>query len=239
MKIKGLQKTTLIDYPDKVGCTIFLFGCNFKCGFCHNPELVLKDDEETGEYSEEDILEFLEKRKAHLEGICITGGEPLLTLDPGFLKKIKALGYLIKLDTNGSFPDKLKQLIDEKLVDFVSMDIKTSKENYSEITNSNVDLKKIEKSIKIISSLEDYEFRTTVLEGHHSVEVFESIMDWFDKLFGVSHDNKIKRFSLQGFKNKGKLIDKSYLRFFDTSDDYLQKLKRVIDPYVEKVRVLV
>src|SRR6056297_544845 len=108
MKIKYLQKTTLIDYPGKIACTIFLFGCNFRCGFCHNPELVKQNHKENYSISEEEILEFLEKRKNQLEGVCFTGGEPLLTLKKEFVKKIKSLGYKIKLDTNGSFPERLK-----------------------------------------------------------------------------------------------------------------------------------
>ncbi|HKL23166.1 MAG TPA: radical SAM protein, partial [Candidatus Nanoarchaeia archaeon] len=109
MKIKGIQKTTLIDYPGKIACTLFLFGCNFRCGFCHNPELVIK--EEVQDIDEKEILNFLEKRKGKLEGVCITGGEPFLTLDKNFIKKIKEKGYFVKIDTNGSFPEKLKDFI--------------------------------------------------------------------------------------------------------------------------------
>src|SRR4030043_765294 len=105
MKIAGIEKITLIDYPGKIACTIFLYGCNFKCKFCHNPELVVLPIEK--EIPEQEILDFLKKRKNQLEGVCITGGEPLLTLEKNFLKRIKELGYEIKIDTNGSFPEKL------------------------------------------------------------------------------------------------------------------------------------
>ena len=111
MKIHGLQRTTLIDYPGKIACTLFLSGCNFRCSYCHNPELIALPKE--ANYSESEVLDFLEKRKKYLEGVCITGGEPLFSLDIGFVKKIKALGYFIKLDTNGSFPKKLQKLLTE------------------------------------------------------------------------------------------------------------------------------
>ena len=144
MKIKGMQELTLVDYPGKIACTLFLHGCNFRCGFCHNPELVLAPMGE--EHSEAEILKFLEKRKGQLEGVCITGGEPLMTIDVGFLKKIKDLGYSIKMDTNGSFPELLEELIKDKLIDYVAMDIKTVKEKYNEITGCDIDIKKIEKT---------------------------------------------------------------------------------------------
>ena len=151
MLIKGFQKTTLIDYPEKIACTIFLHGCNFRCGFCHNPELVLTSNSK--EYSQKEILDFLEKRKKYLDAVCITGGEPLATLEKNFVKKIKSLGYLIKIDTNGSFPEKLKEFLDENLVDFVSMDIKSSKEKYLFVVGKSVDFEKIEESMKLVSDL--------------------------------------------------------------------------------------
>ncbi len=201
MKILGLQKTTLIDYPGKVACTIFLFGCSFRCGFCHNPELVL--EAKGKDYSPEEILEFLKKRKKYLEAVCFTGGEPLMTLEKDFVKKIKELGYLIKIDTNGSFPEKLKEFIDEDLVDFVAMDIKTSKEDYSSLVGVNVDFKKIEKSIKMISKLENYEFRTTIIEEIHTAEKVKEMIKWVYNLIG----KKLKNYSLQGFKKSEKMIN--------------------------------
>ncbi|MBA3064696.1 anaerobic ribonucleoside-triphosphate reductase activating protein, partial [Candidatus Woesearchaeota archaeon] len=148
MQIAGLQKLTLIDYPDKIACTIFLFGCNFRCGFCHNPELVLSDKPKK-EYKEKKILDFLRQRKKYLDAICITGGEPLINFDlPELLKKIKGLGFLVKLDTNGSNPKRLKELISKKLVDYIAMDIKADKDNYNVLAEVKIDINQIEESIK-------------------------------------------------------------------------------------------
>ena len=234
MKILGLQKTTLIDYPNKVACTIFLFGCSFRCGFCHNPELVL--EAKGTEYSREEILDFLKKRKKYLEAVCFTGGEPLMTLEKDFAAQIKDLGYLIKIDTNGSFPEKLKEFINEGLVDFVAMDIKTCKEDYSTLTCVDVDLKKIEKSIKLISKLDNYEFRTTIIEGVRTKEKVEDMIKWVYDLIG----KKLKNYSLQGFKRAEKLIDeKKYSKQKDTTEKYLKELKENIDKYVENLEIKV
>ncbi len=232
MKIKGIQELTLIDYPGKLACTLFLFGCNFRCGFCHNPELVLaplgKD------YTENEILDFLEKRKGQLEGVCITGGEPLMTIDVDFLKKIKDLGYSIKIDTNGSFPELLEELIKKKLIDYVAMDIKSSKGKYNEVTNSDIEIKKIEKSIKIISSLLGYyEFRTTIVEDLHDVRELEEMAKWIDNLCA----GKAKKFVLQGFKNQGKLIEGKYKKKKDTREGYLKDLKEILGDYFEIVEI--
>ncbi len=233
MKIAGFQKLTLIDYPGKIACTLFLHGCNFKCGFCHNPGLVLYGPEKI--YSEKEIIEFLEKRKSQIEGVCITGGEPLLSLDLEFLKTIKRIGYLIKIDTNGSFPEKLKELINKKLVDFVAMDIKSSKENYEKIVKFNINLDKIEESMKLVSLLEDYEFRTTIIEGIHNIEEIKKIAIWLNEIIG----KKPKKFCLQGFKNKGNLISESFRNRKDTSKEFLEKLKKGIEDYFEDVEIRV
>jgi pyruvate formate lyase activating enzyme len=129
MIISGFHKFTLIDYPNKISAIIFLQGCNFRCGFCHNPELVISKS--NNNYSKEFILKFLEERKEKLDAVCITGGEPLISLDLDFLKEIKNRGYSIKIDTNGSYPDKLQSIITAELVDYVAMDIKSSFYNYN------------------------------------------------------------------------------------------------------------
>jgi len=232
MKICGLQKTTLIDYPGKIACTIFLYGCNFRCGFCHNPELVTEENENI--FSEEEILGFLEKRKKYLEGICITGGEPTLSLNKEFLRKIKNLGYLIKIDTNGSLPEKLKEIIDENLVDFVAMDVKASKENYKKITNSGISPEKIEESIKLISELKDYEFRTTVIEGIHDIEEMKKIAEWLNKLIG-----KPKKYSLQAFKNSGKVLSEEFENKKDTSEKVMREIKEAIKDDFEEIEIRV
>lgn len=233
MKITGIQKTTLIDYPGRIACTIFVFGCNFRCGFCHNPELVLEEAEKI--YSEKEILEFLEKRKNQLEAVCITGGEPLLSLDLDFLRKIKKLGYLIKIDTNGSFPEKLKKIINEKLVNFIAMDIKCSRKKYKEISNSEIDLEKIEESMRLVSGLESYEFRTTIVEGVHDIEEMKKIAQWLNEIIG----KKPKKFCLQGFRNNGKFIDESFGDKKNTSKKFLEELKEKIKDYFGEVGVRV
>ncbi len=231
MKIAGFQKLTLIDYPGKIACTLFLYGCNFKCSFCHNPELVLKP--EGKEYSEEEILEFLKKRKSQLNGVCISGGEPLLSLGLDFLKQIRGIGYSIKIDTNGSFPEKLKELIDKRLVDFVAIDIKSSKEKYKEITNSDIDINKIEECMKLVSRLQDYEFRTTIIEGIHDIKEMKKIAIWLNEII----EKKPKKFCLQGFKNRGKLLDESFIGRKDTSEKFLNELGEKIEDYFEKIEV--
>lgn len=233
MKIMGLQEATLIDYPGKIACTLFLYGCNFRCGFCHNPELVLRP--EGKEYSEGEILEFLKKRKEYLEGICITGGEPLLSLDLRFLRRIRELGYLIKIDTNGDFPEKLKEIIEKGLVDFIAMDIKSSKEKYEEITNSSVNLDKIEESIRLVSLLNNYEFRTTIVEGIHDLSEVKKIAVWLNEIIG----KKPKKFCLQGFKNKGKILGGGFQSKKDTSEEFLNELKEEVKDYFEEMEIRV
>lgn len=234
MKICGLQKTTLIDYPGKIACTIFLYGCNFRCGFCHNPELVIERNDNT--ISKQEILDFLNKRKKYLEGVCITGGEPLMNLEKDFLNEIKKLGYLIKLDTNGSFPERLKEFINEGLIDFISMDIKSSLEKYSYVSSSEVDIKKIKESIRIIiNSNIDYEFRTTILENIHDKEEVKKIALLLDNLA----ETKVKKYVLQGFKNSGKFIDLKYKFKRDVSEDYLLKLKQEVIEFFEDIEIRV
>ncbi len=223
MKIKYLQRTTLVDYPGQIACTIFLFGCNFRCSFCYNPELVL--EEKTPDIDLNEIFNFLEKRKGQLEGVCITGGEPLVSLEENFLKKIKSFGYKIKIDTNGSFPEKLKFFINNSLVDYVSMDVKGKKEDYRKITNVNADLNKIEESMKIISSLNDYEFRTTILKKFHEEKSVIEEIKWINSVVG----KKIKRFCLQGFRNEGKYIDKKFKEEKNTEENYLKNIRKELE----------
>lgn len=232
MKIAGIEKTTLIDYPNKIACTLFLYGCNFRCKFCHNPELVVLPLKK--EISEEEILNYLKKRKNQLEGVCITGGEPLMTINKSFLKKIKEIGYCIKIDTNGSIPEILKELIEEKLVNFIAMDIKSDKENYYKIINSDIDLKNIEKSMKIIEKAGiDYEFRTTIVKDFHTSENIKSMAEWINKVL----EKKPKKICLQGFKNQGKILCKNFSEKKDTPEKYLKKLKEEISPFFEEIEI--
>jgi pyruvate formate lyase activating enzyme len=232
--IKGLQKTTVLDYPGKIACTIFLYGCNFRCGFCHNPELVLKPTEE--KYSEDYVLDFLKKRIGKLEGVCFTGGEPLMSLRKEFVREIKNLGYDIKVDTNGSNPDKLKNLIEENLVDYISMDLKSSPVNYSKVVNSKVEIEKIEETIRLMVSYGgDYEFRTTIVNRFHDVNEIKNIGEWIKGLV----DKKPKKYFLQGFVNKGKLIDDDFKNEKNVYEEDMVEMKIIAEEYFEEVGVRV
>ena len=180
MKISGFNKTTLLDYPGKVAATIFLAGCNFRCPFCHNSSLVLHPAMQP-EYSQEELLKFLVKRKGILDGVCISGGEPTLAGElADFLRKIKDIGYEIKLDTNGSRPDVIKSLVENKLVDKIAMDIKACPGNYSALTGlSHPDMDAIRESVDfLLEGKVDYEFRTTVVKELHTEEDFREIGLW-------------------------------------------------------------
>ncbi len=231
MKICGLQKTTLIDYPGKIACTIFLYGCNFRCGFCYNAELVT--EEAYSSFSEKEILIFLEQRKGKLDAVCITGGEPLLTLDKDFLIQIKSMGYLVKIDTNGTNPEKLEEYIEEELIDYVAMDIKNSKEKYDLTANVKVDISLIEKSIKVISQLKNYEFRTTIIRDLHTREDIRRIGKWLNELIKT----KPKKYFLQGFKSEGNFIDKEFATKRNTQERYLKKLKKTAEIYFDLIEV--
>lgn len=199
MIIQGLQKLTLLDYPEKVACTIFAGGCNFRCPFCHNAPLVM-DVRKNERISEEEILSFLRKRQGVLDGVCVTGGEPLAGEGiREFLKKIKELGYQVKLDTNGSFPDRLQSLVEEGLVDYVAMDVKNSRENYGKtIGIRDYDTASVERSVSyLLEGHVDYEFRTTVVREFHQRSDFEAIGKWIG---GAKH------YYLQQFVDSGSLI---------------------------------
>jgi anaerobic ribonucleoside-triphosphate reductase activating protein len=232
MKIRYLHKTTLIDYPGKIAATLFLSGCNFRCGFCHNPELVLPEDD-VASVTEDTVLSFLKKRKEQLEGVCFTGGEPLLSLSLDFLKKIKALGYAIKIDTNGCYPERLRECMEDGLVDYVAMDIKASPRSYASVVGrENVPLEKIEESIALVTKeLDSYELRTTVVDRFHSDQDIKAMIEWVVD----SANTKIRRFILQGFKYRGKVLDASFASEKDTSEDTLKRLQEIIKPYAETV----
>ena len=199
MKICGFQKMTMLDFPGKVACTVFTGGCNFRCPFCHNALLVTDIDEENT-FDEDEIIAYLYKRKGIIDGVCITGGEPLMQKDIAeFLKKVKATGMPVKLDTNGSYPQKLRELVENGLVDYVAMDVKNSKAKYAEtIGLPSYDISKIEESIEfLLSDAVDYEFRTTVVKEFHSKEDIADIATWI---------SGAKRYFLQGFVDSGNLI---------------------------------
>lgn len=180
MKIMGLQKSTLLDYPGKVACTVFTGGCNFLCPFCHNGELITLPAEERG-LPREELAAFLKKRKGILDGVCISGGEPLIHQElPDLLREIKDLGYLVKLDTNGSFPDRLRKLAGEGLLDYVAMDIKNSKRKYALTTGLEAfSIEPVEESVRFLMEGKlPFEFRTTVVRQLHTKEDMLEIGDW-------------------------------------------------------------
>ena len=199
MNIQGLQKLTLLDYPGHTACTVFTGGCNLRCPFCHNAPLVL-DPEGNAPFTEEEIFALLEKRKGILDGVAVTGGEPLLHKDIGaFLQKVKDKGFAVKLDTNGFFPDRLEELLRAGLVDYAAMDIKNRPEKYALTCGlEKVDLGKIEKSIHLLMDGGiEYEFRTTVVKEFHEIEDIEAAAKWI---------GGAKRYYLQAFKDSGQLI---------------------------------
>lgn len=231
MKIKHIEKATFIDYPGKIACTIFFHGCPFRCGFCYNPSLVIRED--SIDLSQTEILDFLKSRIGTIDAVCLTGGEPLMSIDVKFLEKIKELGFKIKIDTNGSYPEKLQELVDKQLVDYVAMDIKSAKEDYEKTIGISFPLEKIEESIKIISQLPEYEFRTTIIPAIHTKEKFQKMLEWTTSIA----NKKIKTFSLQGFKNHGDFIDDKYKQEKNTTEDYLKELKQIAENYCEKVNI--
>ena len=231
MIIRGLQKTTLLDYPEHIACTIFFGNCNLRCPFCHNMELV-EHPEKYPEFSITQILDFLKERVGKLNGVAITGGEPLLNRDIGdLLKLIKELGYPIKLDTNGFFPDMIEKLIDDKLVDMFAMDIKSGWTNYMKVAGlKNEDLSviksKVEKSIALLMERAgDYEFRTTCVKGLHNENDFYEIKDMI---------KGAKKYFLQDYKAGPDMEDLPFKPFLR---DELEKFANIVKDSVELVEI--
>lgn len=224
----GLQKLTLLDYPGRVACTLFTRGCNFRCPFCHNASLVVRAEEQKP-YTNEEILSFLKKRQGILDGVCITGGEPTLMRDlPEFIGEIKALGYSVKLDTNGTRPRVLERLIDEGLVDYVAMDIKNSPEKYAYTVGlpENYDLTSIMESKDILMKGKvDFEFRTTVAKPFHSEEDFIKIGEW------LKGDEK---YFLQQFKDSGDIIGQEISSF---NESEMEKFLNLLLPFVPNAQL--
>ncbi len=199
MNIQGLQKLTLLDFPGKMACTVFTAGCDLRCPFCHNRSLVINPPAES-EFSEDEIFSFLKKRRGILEGVAITGGEPLMQNDiEDFIVKIRELGYAVKLDTNGTFPSRLKSLVEKNLVDYVAMDVKSSEGGYPSCVGiGGFKTDKISESIEFLKGGKvDYEFRTTVAKGLHTKEDIEQLGRWIQGA---------KRHFLQAFTDSGDLI---------------------------------
>ncbi|MCR4611317.1 MAG: anaerobic ribonucleoside-triphosphate reductase activating protein [Lachnospiraceae bacterium] len=231
MRIVGLMKTTLLDYPGKVASTLFTGGCNFRCPYCHNGDLVLKhSDMDT--YSHEEIFAHLTKRQKTLDGVCITGGEPTLQKDlPNLISEIKDLGLLVKLDTNGTNPTMLKELLDKKLVDYVAMDIKHSRPRYNEVAcMQNFNISPIEESVELLKNSDiDYEFRTTVARELHDKEDFKDIGKWI---------NGAKAYYLQPYKESEQVISKGYSTYSASEFEEIVAILRGFDIGNVDVRAL-
>ncbi|HKK53992.1 MAG TPA: anaerobic ribonucleoside-triphosphate reductase activating protein [Patescibacteria group bacterium] len=237
MIIAGLEKLSLIDYPNHLSAIVFTQGCNFRCHYCYNPMLVWPKRTDNGKYgqegspyiSEESLLSFLKERQGKLNGVVITGGEPTLHKDlPSFIEKIRKLGYDIKLDTNGTNPNLLKKLIEDKLLDYIAMDFKAPISSYQEVVNVELDFLNIKKSAKIIrESGLDYEFRTTVvpqLIDKAKIEEMGKLLQGSEKWF------------LQKFKSETDLINDKYRNLRSYNDKEMDELVKVAKKYVNLVK---
>ena len=224
--IGGFQKTSLLDFPQKIACIVFTQMCNFRCGYCHNPEL---NEKKEGIIDLETFFSFLEKRKGKLDGVVITGGEP--TLQKGlyqFIFDIKNMGFCVKLDTNGSNPKVLKSLIDNNLVDYVAMDIKAPMDKYHDVIKNKIPLDNIYQSIQILlENKVDYEFRTTVVKEQLTFEDFEKIGDLI---------SGAKKYYLQKFV-PSKTIDEAFMNCSTYSNEDFNKIKEILKYKVECVDV--
>ena len=226
MIIGGLQKTSLIDYPEKIAAIVFTQGCNFRCGYCHNPELA--EFSQTN-FSTKEVLDFLESRLNKLDGVVITGGEP--TLQKGlidFIREIKFMGYLVKLDTNGTNPEITAELINKKLIDYIAMDIKAPLDKYCEVVNTKIDTDLIQKNVEIIlNSNVEHEFRTTLVKE-------QLIMDDFHRIGELV--NGAQKHYLQKF-TVSKAINNDFLLKSPFSDQEMTEAKNILKDYVKEVLI--
>jgi pyruvate formate lyase activating enzyme len=227
MIIAGLQKTTLIDYPGKIACIVFLAGCNFRCPWCYSSELVLPlKIVKQPRISEKEIFYFLSERKGLIDGVVICGGEPTINKElPKFLEKIKAMGFDVKLDTNGSNPEMLKDLVNLKLVDYVAMDIKSSENNpaYKNLMMEDVTFSDIKESVEFLKNGKlDFEFRTTCVPTIHTKEDFFEIAKWIG-------GPKVKYY-LQNFRGE-KTIDPKFEKVKPFPRQFLEDVVKEISPY--------
>lgn len=223
MRIGGLQKLTLLDFPQKVACTVFLQGCNFRCPFCHNTPLIVG----TEELPLSDLMDFLKKRRGLLDGVAITGGEPLLSPDlPELIREIRALGYAVKVDTNGSFPDRLQALLEDGLVDYVAMDIKNSPEKYELTSGASGILPQVERSVRLLFDAKiPYEFRTTVVDELHEAEDFHAIGAW---LRGA------RAYFLQKFVDSGNLLSDG---LHEASTEKMENCLAIAGQYIPNTKI--
>lgn len=226
MKISGMEKLTLLDYPSKTACLIFTQGCNLKCPFCQNSALL--DTNHDGIIDENEVLAYLDKRKGIIDGICISGGEPLIQKDvEKFIKRVKEKGVQVKLDTNGSNPKKLKDLIDKKLIDYVAMDIKNDFTDYGKTAGiEKINTNKIKESIKILENSDiEYEFRTTIVKELHDLKKIENICKYI---------NRKSKYYLQNYRDSITVLQKGLTGF---SDKELQEIKEKLSKKYPNVMI--
>ena len=224
MIISGLQKLTLLDYPNKTACIIFTGGCNFKCSYCQNSDLIGKNPIII---NEEEVFEYLKKRKKVLDGVVVTGGEPTIHKDlPAFIKKIKDLKLLVKLDTNGSNPMMLEELINNHLIDYIAMDIKNTFDDYKDVIKINTNLDNIKKSIELIKNSNiDHEFRTTIIKNFHTLDKIQTICAYL---------GKEEKYYLQNFEASERVLDKSLISF---TKEELINMQKIINEKYPNVKV--
>ena len=230
--IAGLQKMTLLDFPGKVACTVFLQGCNFRCPFCHNTDLLPHEGEEF--LTLEGFSEFLKTRKGLIDAVCVSGGEPTLAPELfDLFSAIKDQGYAAKLDTNGMRPDVLKQLVEKKLIDYVAMDIKSSPSRYAHAAGlPQIAFEKIVESVAfLLTDAVDYELRTTVVSEIHDEACIQEMGEW---LASVAPPKKAKKLFLQAFQDRETV---AFSGLSTPSDEVLQAFKRILSPYVEQVAI--
>jgi len=233
MIIAGLQKTTLIDYPGKIACIVFLVGCNFRCPWCYSSELVLPlKIIDQPRISEKEFFDFLRERKGLLDGVVICGGEPTINKDlPQFIEKIKKFGFLVKLDTNGSNPAMLKDLVKANLIDYVAMDIKIAEDNpvYQNLMIEGITIDNIKESVDFLKNESlDFEFRTTVVNTVHTKEDFMKIAKWIG--------GKNIKYYLQNFRAE-KTIDPEFEKIQPFKKDFLEEIVKEISPYFKDCKV--
>lgn len=226
--IKGVQKTSLLDYPGKIAAVIFLSRCNFRCPYCHNGELVLNEAKKS--IDPEEIFSYLEKKRKWVDGVCITGGEPTMHKGlPDFIREIKKKRFLVKLDTNGTNPSMIEQLLKENLLDYIAMDIKASLKNYEKAIAVKFDENAIQKTIHMIMNSDiKYEFRTTVVPGLFTENDAEEIGKW---LKGA------RKFCIQQFKNTNKTLDPKFQDVGHYHIDKLEKFKKIISKNIKDVEI--
>lgn len=234
MQLSGVNKLTLLDYPGHTACIFFTPGCNFRCGYCHNPEFVLPQELcqiQKSFIPEAVAFAFLRERQGRLDGVVITGGEPTIQPDlERFIRAVKELGFLVKLDTNGNKPEVLKRLVSEGLIDYVAMDVKSSPSEYTNLVGKLADAEAIRESMEFLKTdVVDYEFRTTLVKEKHSREVLE---DMQKTLMGA------KRFFLQTFRN-GIVLDPAYRHCTPFSQSEMERLQSFFGQVVEVVKIRV